>query len=152
MEWRWKMERGTDWNGAGGWLMNRSSRMRVIIMTDVVYSHFPLASFILWRWKTHPLFLWVTDECYGAMPSHVIISPFPLTLEAFILPLASLFPPSFTSILRPSGFSLFAFFSTFCSFFVSACVPPSSLFLFFCFHYCRVDMAVCDCCYWVEHM
>lgn len=41
MEWRWKMERGTDWNGAGGWLMNRSSRMRVIIMTDVVYSHFP---------------------------------------------------------------------------------------------------------------
>lgn len=49
------MEGGREGRGVGGWLMvDGSSRMRVIIMTDVVYSHFP----------SHHLF------CGGGKPTH----------------------------------------------------------------------------------
>lgn len=71
-------------------MVDGSSRMRVIIMTDVVYSHFP----------SHHLFCEVENPPTlslryrralrsGAKPCH---NPsLPLILETFILPSASLF-------------------------------------------------------------
>lgn len=126
-EWRRmeKMEGGRDWSGAGEWLMvNGSSRMRVIIMTDVVYSHFPL----------HHLF------CGGGKPSHSFLAhrqvlqamrgwkhlswpPLPsLRSASLVLSFIALLSPPFfllfwsfsscsvathTSLLAPHFFSLF---------------------------------------------
>lgn len=132
------MEGGRDWSGAREWLMvNGSSRMRVIIMTDVVYSHFPL----------HHLF------CGGGKPSHSFLAHRQATsharLEAFILASASLSSLCLTcallhwTSLSPIFFSLLFFFFTFCCY---AHLPPGSLFLlpFLGFHCCRVDTAVRD--------
>lgn len=86
-------------------MVNGSSRMRVIIMTDVVYSHFPSHHLFCGGGKpTHSFF---ALQMSAAEPSHVIISPFPLILEAFILHSTSLFPLSFTCAPLPSVFLSF---------------------------------------------
>lgn len=119
-------------------MVNGSSRMRVIIMTDVVYSHFPL----------HHLF------CGGGKPSHSFLAhrqvlqavrgwkhlswpPLPsLRSASLVLAFVALLSP-------PFFFPLLVFFFMFCCY---AHLPPGSPFLlpFVGFHCCRVDMVVRD--------
>lgn len=98
-EWR-QMENGRRKRvkgGCGGWLMvDGSCRMRVIIMTDVVYSHFP-SHHLFWGSGKPTHSLCVTREYYSAMPSRVITPDHPLILEA---------SPSLIPALLPSDFSV----------------------------------------------
>lgn len=125
-------------------MVDGSSRMRVIIMTDVVYSHFP----------SHHLFCEVENPPTlslryrralrsGAKPCHNLFSS--ANTGNIYSALSFSFSPSliFCFHLRSLVF-LFAKLS-----FVSIHLFPSSLFPAFCFHCCCVDTAMCGCC---EHM
>lgn len=143
---KWKEEDGEGGVDDGGWEQPYESNYN----DWCCLLPFPLASFILWRWKTQPPFLCVTDECYRVVPRNVIISLLPLILKVFVLPLTYHFPPPLISCIHLSCFFLPFFFT----YHLPLLLPPflSSFFPFFCFHYCCVDTAVCDCCDWAEHM
>lgn len=102
-------------------MVDGSSRMRVIIMTDVVYSHFPSHHLFCGGGKPTHSFFSVTDECCEAVPSRVSSSVNTRSIyPALCFPLLILLYLYSTSITHLSvPFPPFAF--------VLICLHPYSL-------------------------